>query len=328
MKSNWRIFDTAESHYVLSTDEEGLRLHVRSHHNVDGAPVLFVHGATFPGRSFDVPYPGASWLRACQAAGHSAYAMDIRGYGRSLSARMLETTKPYGRARDAIKDISDVIDWLQQRHNGRQIFLVGSSWGSITTSLFTSAGRQQKVCGLILYAPIYGEKNDGWIDLLADPADRSRFNPAWGAFRLIDETQIRVRGDFEIPSDKIADWRDEEIYQTSIDSSLAEDPTSSDHNPPAFRAPNGTLQDLWSCFTGRPIFQPGAITCPSLLIRGSADVTSTRRDALQLFDKLGTGEKRYIEIANGSHFLSAERNAWQVFDETNAFISSILARQR
>lgn len=55
-------------------------------------------------------------------------------------------------------------------------------------------------------------------------------------------------------------------------------------------------------------------------MRGSADRTSTRSDALRLFDSLGATTKRYVEIANGAHFVGAERNAPQVFGETNLFL--------
>lgn len=321
MKGSWRQFDRAVSHFVPSSSEAGLDLHVRARGGqADRPPVLFVHGATYASRLYDIPYPGSSWLEACVKAGFAAYAMDVRGYGLSRSSKMERSATPYGRAADVIHDIDDVIQWIAPRHGVERVSLVGGSWGTVTTSLYASTVGRERVERLVLYAPIFAERNDSWIELLADPGDRTRFNPNFGAFRLVDEAQTRRRWDEEIPQGEIEHWRDEAVFQTLVQSSLADDPEASHYSPPAFRAPNGTLVDLWSCFNGEALYEPEHITCPTLLVRGSADRTSRRMDALHLFDRLGGRVKRYVEIAHGAHFASAERNAWQVFDEVNAFL--------
>gem|GEM_PF-2046060 len=75
--------------------------------------------------------------------------------------------------------------------------------------------------------------------------------------------------------------------------------------------------------TGTPLpFVHGAIKVPVLLTRGSQDTTSTRSDALQMFDRLTVENRQYVEIANGSHFLIAERKAPQLFAVVNRFFSS------
>jgi len=43
--------------------------------------VLFVHGATYPGRAAFAPAPAYSWLAATAAAGWDAFALDVWGYG-------------------------------------------------------------------------------------------------------------------------------------------------------------------------------------------------------------------------------------------------------
>lgn len=75
---------------------------------------------------------------------------------------------------------------------------------------------------------------------------------------------------------------------------------------PMFRAPNDMFLDLWEAFNGRPLYDPSDITCSTLLIRGGNDPTSTRSDAMQLYDLLGSDRRSYVEIANGTHFASAE----------------------
>lgn len=318
---NWEHYDTAASHFIPSTDLHDLHLHLRVHgDDPERIPVLFVHGATYASRLFDIPHPGASWLQATAQAGFAAYALDIRGYGRSRTAAMETATTPFARATSAIRDIDDAVQWLCARHNAARIRLVGGSWGSITAALYSAGMGQGRVARLTLYAPIFSERNAGWHAILADPKDTSRFNPAFGACRVITEAATRARWDDEIP--KGESWRDEAVFQALVQSSFSDDPQSAHQNPPGFRAPNGTFLDLWEAFQARPLYDPRAVTCPTLLIRGGADPTSTRSDALNLFDRLGAQEKQYVEIANGAHFVSAERRAPMVFDAVTRFLKA------
>jgi len=316
---SWERHDTAQSHFINSSDEVGLKLHIRAHEDdPTRVPVLFVHGATYASRLYDIPHPGASWLRATADAGFAEYALDIRGYGKSRSERVGNITEPYARYLDAIQDIMDVVTWICDRHATDAIRLVGGSWGSITAATFAASHGMAHVARLVLYAPIFAERNEGWIDILADTKDAKRFNSDFGSTRLVTEAATRERWDAEIPEG--ADWRDEAVFQALVQSSLADDPMSKCQSPPAFSAPNGTFVDLWEAFNARPLYDPSTISCPTLLIRGGADPTSTRSDALSLFDKIGAVEKSYVEIANGAHFVSAEKRAPAVFGEVNQFL--------
>lgn len=323
----WQQHDSATSHFIPSSDEPELRLHLRAHaDDPTRPPVLFVHGATYASRLYDVPHPGASWLKATADAGYAAYALDIRGYGKSRVPGLGEKAKPYARGTDAVIDITDAVRWLCIRHNRDQIGLIGGSWGSITTAMFASGASKSRIAALVLYAPIFGETNPGWLSFLSDPVDLSQFNPAFEGARLVCEPSTRARWDAEIPAGE--NWRDEAVFQALVQSSLNDDPQASHRNPPAFLAPNGTLLDLWEAFNGRPLYDPSYITCPTLLIRGGADTTSTRSDALTLFDAIAAPAKQYAELANGAHFASAERIGRRVFETANAFLRDQFWMQR
>ena len=317
---SWRQYDTAISHFIKSSDEPDLQLHLRAHGDEKyRPPLLMVHGATYASRLFDIPYPGMSWLRFLAEAGFAAYAIDIRGYGKSHSQRRQGECTPYAVAAQAIADIDDAVGWLAQRHDADRVSMIGGSWGSVTSALFASTIGKDRVDRLVLYAPIYAARNEGWLRMLADPDDPGRLNRAFGAYRLMDEQQTRERWDEEIPSE--ANWRNEAVLQALFDSSLSDDPCSTSRDPSAFRVPNGTFVDLWEVFAhGRRRYDPAQIACPTLLLRGGGDLTSTRSDALALFDALGTRDKRYVEIADGGHFISAERRAGEVFRETADFL--------
>jgi pimeloyl-ACP methyl ester carboxylesterase len=318
---NRRAHNDAVSHFVKSTHETGLKLHVRVRGDGSGGkPVLFVHGATYASRLYDLPQPGASWLAATAAVGFTAYALDIRGYGLSRSLEMELAKKPYARATCAIKDIDDTVRWICDRHGTNDLCVVGGSWGSITSALYASTFGKPRVSRLVLYAPIFCERNEGWLSTLADPRRSDRMNPNWGAFRWIDEAGTRARWNANIPGGQVDDWRDEAVFRALVHSSFADDPLSETTSPRAFRAPNGTFVDLWEAFNGHTLYDPADLNSPLLLIRGSQDTTSTRKDALALFDRVGSVSCSYVEIANGSHFLNAERRAPEVFAAANAFL--------
>jgi len=321
--------DRAQSFFVASSDEADLRLHIRSRGAEPARPpLLFVHGATYASRIYDIPHPGYNWLAAAAEEGFAAYALDIRGYGKSRSPALEKTNEPYATASAAVRDIGDAVEWICARHGTAQVGLVGGSWGTVTTALYASGPGQARVSALVLSAPLFAERNPLWLKILADPADPARFNPLYGAYRWIDLAQTRVRWDEEIPPGEIAAWREEAVLRVLFDTSLADDPEGARQDPPAFRAPNGTFLDLWEVFNGRPLYDPAALTCPLLLLRGSHDLTATRSDALALFDAAATKTKHYHEIANAAHFSFAERKAPEVFAASLMFLQQVLSAQQ
>lgn len=297
------------SRWIDSTDLPGLRLHLRSRGDEPGRPpVLMVHGATYSSPLYDLGVPGRSWLAALAEAGFAAYALDVRGYGRSAMPEV--QAAPFARMDEAGRDIGDAMAWIAARH-GRAAALVGGSWGSITTAAWVAGGGE--AAALVLYAPIFAARNEAWIDLLGE-GGRLR---DWGPTRPVTLAGTRARWDAEMPAG--ADWREETVLADLWAQSLTDQGL-----PPgaqAFQAPNGTFLDLWEAMSGRPLYDPSSVRRPTLLIRGGADPTSTRADALGLLDRLGAPERRYVEVANGAHFVSAERRAPQVFAASAGFLA-------
>lgn len=210
------------------------------------------------------------------------------------------------------------MDWIAARHGGGPIGLVGWSWGSITTARYAIAAGVGKVARLVLYAPIFSECNGEWLGVLADPENASRLN-GFQAYRCVDLPSTRARWDAQFP--KCAkDWRQESVLQAIVAASLADDDQATRTDPPSFRVPNGTFVDLWEAFNARALYDPADLTCPVMLVRGAQDPTSTRSDALALFDRLGAQTRQYVEIANGTHFINAEAQADQLFTTIHGFL--------
>jgi len=306
------------THALPQPDEPGLLLHLRERRPGAGearGAVLLVHGATFASALWDIPHPGASFLDALAGRGLAAYALDIRGYGRSTPAPAVGP--PHATADAAVRDIDLAVDFIRRREGRERIALLGGSWGTVTAGLYAAGGAGAKLERLVLYAPLHSGHNAAWLAMIADPQDPRRPDPRLGPCRRVTEAQARARWDAEIPHADKTLWRDEAVFQALIRDSLA---AAGGGN--SFPAPNGTLLDLFEIFNGRPLYDAALITVPTLLLRGAADPTSSRADALGLFDRLGSAVKRYVEIAHGAHFISAERNAWQVFDETALFLTA------
>lgn len=310
----WQAYDRSRKFTIASRHEPGLDLVLR-HHGA-GPPVLCVHGATFSGRIFDIPHPGVNWLEELAAAGFSAYALDIRGYGLSKPAAF-PAGRAYATGTEAIADITDAVDWIAQHHGGAPISLMGWSWGTLTTARYVIAQSAARIRALVLYAPIFAEHNQDWIDMLADPRDPAQLRQldAWRAVSLAD---TRVRWDAQLPPG--ADWRAETVLAALVGASLHDDAPNAAELPDMFRVPNGTFADLWRSFNGHALYDPAAITCPTLLVRGMQDPTSTRTDALALLDRLGASDRSYIEIAGGTHFINAETRAPALFAAVTAFL--------
>ena len=103
-----------------------------------GKVVVLAHGATTPGRvGFDLQVDGVSGpthslMDYLAARGYDVFALDYQAYGRSDG-------HPCGRCvttEVAAKDIGAVVDYVSAQRGVKQVYLLGWSWGTVTTGLF------------------------------------------------------------------------------------------------------------------------------------------------------------------------------------------------
>ena len=313
---------------IPSRHVPGLRLFVREltpSTDPGGRPVLFVHGATLASYLWDVDLEGYSWMAATAYSDRPSYGLDIRGYGGSTKPPELTvndaTASPCARGEQAVEDIDDAVAFIRETTGHNRVDLVGGSWGSITCGMYASGKGRDKVGRLILYAPIFCTPNQEWIDMIADPENPAEVDPALGACRWVTGDDLRKRWDREIPVPDKREWRPEAAFTAIMEEALHWDPEGAKRTPPAFRAPNGTLVDLFEAFNGRPLYDPAAIKAPTLLIRGDDDATATDEDAKALFSRLGSRVKRYVVVGCGTHFLVAEKNRKRLYSEARSFLS-------
>jgi pimeloyl-ACP methyl ester carboxylesterase len=279
-------------------------------------PVLLVHGATLGAALFDLPLPGYSLLDALARTGRPVYAVDIRGYGHSLHGDVMNSppraNPPFAALADAVTDVAAAVSFIVGREQAEAVDLVGFSWGTVVTARY-AGDHPQRVGRIALYAPLYGERNELWLQRIGAPGDPSRLHPDIGAYRSITEANLVGRWDSDIGTSDPGSRREAGLPQAVFDTFAALDPQSRTRSPPSFRAPAGALADLIGVFNGRPLYDPGKVVAPVLLVRGADDTTSTATDMARLLEGLGSSRKVERTIAPGSHFLCVERNRMQLY---------------
>jgi len=323
-----------EDHFIASSKVPGLQLRLRYRAPQAGSlmvhrtPLLMVHGATISSLLWDHPLPQWYWMNRLAQDGFLVYALDLRGYGESTRQAVMQEADPqnhppYARAADVQHDVLDAISWIQARHDIKTIDLLGGSWGSIICGLFASTVHAQHIRRLVLYAPIYdeGHTKTSWWHGAVDPQNQSQINPKLGAYRWVTRQSLLSRWDEEIPFANKTVWRTDEVFESLWQACLAQDPLSLSRETAAYRAPNGTLVDLFGAYTGRPVFDAKKIQAPTLLIRGDHDDTSSRIGTLKLFDDIQANEKVYCEVGNGAHFVILEHQSDKVHQAVTGFLN-------
>jgi pimeloyl-ACP methyl ester carboxylesterase len=311
----------AETFWVAARDP-GVTLHVREKRPEGVASfgperiVLFVHGATYPSETgFDLALDSMSWMDFVAQRGWDVYATDIRGYGRST--RPPEMDRPPGQGAPivntgvAVRDVGAVVDWIRSRRGVPRISLVGWSWGTTITGAYT-AENPSAVERLVLYAPLW---------LLKDPPPIGGEGPL-GTYRTVTRDAARQRGIRGIPPARVQEISPDAAFEVWWARTLATDPVGAAQDPPVLRAPNGVIEDLRNYWmAGRPRYDPGKITVPTLLILAEWDMDTPLYMAQALFERLTAApRKRLVVIGEGTHAIALEKNRGQLFREVQLFL--------
>ena len=297
-------------HRLAPADALGLSLFARQARPVGPSrgTVVLVHGATLASGLWDIAVPGYSLLEALAGVGYSVWALDIRGYARS--GRLPCPTAPYAGLAEAVRDIGAVVNHACHADGTSQVALVGGSWGSVTAARYATE-HPQRVRALALVAPIYATPNALWLSDLTRPDTPDRLRADLGATRHVGRADLCRRWDPEIPGGEPSLRRDDHVLDALMADALAAEPGPVDgaigHD--TFCVPNGTLQDLFECFSGRPLYDPTRLPMPVLLVRGEDDQTSTAADMRSLQKRLLRSQVRCVTLPDAGHFICAERTA-------------------
>ncbi|TNC12395.1 alpha/beta hydrolase [Methylobacterium terricola] len=310
--------------FRLPGPEDGVTVYVRNKRPAGTARfaadriLLYVHGATYPASTaFDLPLAGLSMMDYLAGLGFDTYLVDLPGYGLSgrpaAMNRPAAEGKPFMRTRDAAAVVGQVVDFIRQRRGVDRIDLMGWSWGTSTMGLYTST-HADTVNRLVLYAPQWLSRTPSLIG-----ADGG----ALGAYRSVSRDSAKARWLKGVPEDKQAGLIPPGWFEQWADATFATDAAGAAQSPPVLRAPNGVVadsQEHWQA--GKPLYDPGEIRVPTLVIHAEWDADLPSYQAQDYFARLTrTPYKRFVELGEGTHTVMMEKNRMQFFREVAAFLT-------
>jgi pimeloyl-ACP methyl ester carboxylesterase len=315
----------------------GVRLSVRevaSAASPKQQPIVLIHGARVPGiASFDLPVEGGSLAASLAQRGFRVYVMDVRGYGRSHRPKEMsepaERNPPLVRSSVAVHDIGAVVRWIRQQTRGKPALLgwaTGGNWAGHYATLHSD-----EIAAVVLLNTLYGgsDKHEslGRGTQMEDPRHPGQFNAqANGAYRLSTAASLLTAWDRSIPLEDKAKWRDPNVARAYQEAALESDPQSRQHQPPAFRAPSGALEDSFYQAIGQRLWHASLIRVPTLVIRSERDFWSRAEDADALNAELTHAPRKKLLILTGAthhvHLDRPERGREKLMKEVVEFLSA------
>jgi len=281
--------------------------------------LLMVHGSTYPAHTgIDLPLGGQSWMDYVAAHGYDVYCLDVRGYGRSTRPKAMsepiQNNPPFARTPDAVKDVTAVLHMVLKRRNLPRLNLLGWSWGC-TLMAITTIQNPGKVARLVQYAP-------PWLRTTPSVLAQNLGPGPLGAYRTVTREQARARWLDGVPETKRAALIPAGWFEQWADATWAADPEGGKLNPPVLRAPNGTVADSQEFWTkGKPMYDPGRITAPTLVVIGEWDHDTPPIMAQTVFSLLTNSPgKRLVMLPEATHHLMLEKNRMMLFRAVQAFL--------
>jgi pimeloyl-ACP methyl ester carboxylesterase len=216
---------------------------------------------------------------------------------------------PVVRTDIAIRDVGTAMEFIRKRRGANRIALIGWSWGATIAVAFTVRHRGT-VSRLVLCAP-------QWL------RDRSSSDSTpLGAYSTIEPRFTVERAQRLVPADKKRILMPDGWIAQFEAAALAADPEGAKQKPAVVRYPSGPAQDgreYWAA--GKPYYDPSDIDVPVLVAHAEWDANLPSAMARAIFERLTSAPvRRLVEIGEGTHLISIERNRLQLFREVQSFL--------
>lgn len=237
------------------------------------AAILLLHGRTWSALpDFDLQAPGEelSLMDGLVELGYAAYGLDQRGYGatpRDASGWLTPDR--------AVADLAEVLGWIRGREDGRPVYLLGWSQGSLVSQL-TAQRHPDLVDRLVLFGYPF---RPGTKPPMEEPAGVPPQRPT---------TAQAAASDFITPGSI-----SEEAVAAYVAAALTADPVRVDW----------TGAHQWGAL------DPAQVRVPTLVLHGERDPLAPVEAQAALFQGLGTPDRAWVVIPGGDHaaFLEAPR---------------------
>ncbi|MCQ6288165.1 alpha/beta hydrolase [Bacillus cereus] len=277
--------------------------------------ILFLEPFSVPtAAAFDVP--NYSWMDAYAKKGYDTWAMDFRGFGQSSRPKEMSEAphlhKPVVHVHDATKDVETVVNWIKQKRNVNKIHLVGWSYGGVVAGNYAIT-HPQDVNTLVLYGYMHGFTLPIMTEPFDNPLQKGEFNPHAPSYQTVEfDTGMHhwhmMRGEKKIVTNE-ATGAVKQVF-------LHADPLSRENNG-SIRRPMGPLEDLYSIWNNRPLYDISQIISPVLVIYGEDDWFAEKDMRSKL---TGAKRKKEVVIPHATHWAVYEKNHDVLFKEVLNFI--------
>ena len=250
--------------FTVTADGHPLALWAREVRRPRGVIVL-LHGRTWSSLpDFDLHVPGEqrSVMQALNTQGYSAFALDLRGYGKTPR----DATGWWTPDR-AARDLAAAIEWLAQEKRIVKPALLGWSNGSLVSQLMAQR-RPELISSLILYG------------YPRDPAVPPTLQAASDTPPREANTRERAASDFITP---------QMISQKAIDAYVA-----------AALSADPVRVDFRSTEQWREL-DPAKVVTPTLVLHGERDPLTPIPAQANLFTKLGTADRQWVVLPGVDH---------------------------
>jgi pimeloyl-ACP methyl ester carboxylesterase len=250
----------------LAVPAEGhsLALWAREVRRPKGA-IILIHGRTWSALpDFDLQVKGQSRsvMQSLNARGYSAYALDLRGYGKTPRDSTGWLTPDA-----AAKDVIATLQWLASEKRVKRPALVGWSMGSIVSQL-AAQRRPELISNLVLY---------GYPRDPANPAPAQTVPPEPAREQ---NTRERAVSDFISPN-----VISENVIEAYVAAALAADPIRVD----------------WKDMEQFLELDPAKVVTPTLVLHGERDPLTPLEAQGRLFMRLGTPDRQWVVLPGVDH---------------------------
>lgn len=311
----------------ISTNEyyvphQGQQLHLKQKKSVTGPAakvVVLVNPLSIPTlKAFDVP--GYSLMDALAAQGFDVWGLDFTGQGTSsYPAVMQKTPSPTGifplDAQQAVTELDTAIRFISQQTGKQSVSIIGWSWGAVVGAMYSIA-HPKRVDHLVLYGAMYASRLSKSMEpLFIKPyaSATNTFNQALPAYhnipwRFIDSHwKMMIKGNTSIVDQQAV----EAVRKVYL---------SADPNPVtsgSLRRPLGPMKDLYSIWTGKPVYPIEQLTTPTLVIYGTQDTFADPKLYAQL---KAVKRKKEIKLRRATHWLIYEKSRTEFVDSVVSFL--------
>jgi pimeloyl-ACP methyl ester carboxylesterase len=300
------------------------RLQMRRLGRKGGMPVLYIHGATFPS-ALSVGYrfaDGKAWEDSLHADGFDVWALDFEGFGGSARpaafGQPADTSPIPLRSTDAVQQIARAVELICKQTGRDKVSIIAHSWGGVPAASYAGA-YAVTLHKLVLFAPALHRPKSAVPQPMGNNLPKPGKLPAWRNLTIAEQLARFVNDTPKGHANVLA----EPTLDRWGPAWLATDANAMKQTPPAVQVPTGPQADIVALWTGNDLYDPAAITAPTLIVRGEWDSVCSAADVERLQSRMTAKAVVSKVIPTSGHLAHLETNRALLWTTVNDFLKAV-----